>query len=134
MIVWVGAAAVLGILAFLWHDLIAISVHEELAQAEGVQVQRVELGFILLIALLTAISMKIVGLLLITALLVIPAAAARRLSSTPERMALISALMAGLSVIGGLVLSASANTISGPSVVLTASLLFVLTLALPQIN
>jgi zinc transport system permease protein len=134
MIVWVGAAAVLGVLAFLWRDLIAISVHEELAQAEGVQVQRVELGFILLIALMTAISMKIVGLLLITALLVIPAAAARRLSSTPERMALISAMMAGLSVIGGLLLSAFANTISGPSVVLAAGLLFVLTLALPQTN
>ena len=68
-------------LAFLWRDLIAMSVHEELAQAEGVKVERVELGFILLIALMTAISMKIVGLLLITALLVIPAAAARRLAT-----------------------------------------------------
>ena len=134
MIVWAGAAAVLAVLAFLWRDLIAISVHEELARAEGVEVQRVELGFILLIALMTAISMKIVGLLLITALLVIPAAAARRLSSTPERMAMIAAMMAGLSVIGGLMLSAFANTISGPSVVLAAGLLFVLTLALPQTN
>ena len=78
--------------------------------------------------------MKIVGLLLITALLVIPAAAARRLSSTPERMAVISAMIAGLSVIGGLALSATANTISGPSVVLAAGVLFVLTLALPQTN
>jgi zinc transport system permease protein len=133
-IVWVGAAVVLGVLAFLWRDLIAISVHEELAKAEGVNVQRVELGFILLIALLTAISMKIVGLLLITALLVIPAAAARRLSATPERMALISAALAGLAVIGGLMLSAFANTISGPSVVLAAGLLFILTLAIPQTN
>ncbi len=133
-IVWAGAVAVLGVLGFLWRDLIAISVHEELARAEGVAVQRVELGFILLIALMTAISMKIVGLLLITALLVIPAAAARRLSSTPERMAVISAVMAGVSVIAGLLLSAFANTISGPSVVLAAGLLFVLTLALPQTN
>ena len=133
-IVWLGAAAVLAVLAFLWRDLIAISVHEELAMAEGVKVWRVELGFILLIALLTAISMKIVGLLLITALLVIPAAAARRLSATPERMALISAALAGLAVIGGLMLSAFANTISGPSVVLAAGLLFVLTLAIPRTN
>ena len=133
-IVWGGAAAVLAVLAYLWRDLIAISVHEELARAEGVQVPSVELGFFLLIALMTALSRKIVGLLLITALLVIPAAAARRLSSTPERMAVISAMIAGLSVIGGLALSATTNTISGPSVVLAAGVLFVLTLALPQTN
>ncbi len=134
IVVWIGAAAVIAILAFLWRDLIAISVHEDLARAEGVKVARVELGFILLIALMTAISMKIVGLMLITAMLVIPAAAARRLSSTPERMAVISAALAGVSVIGGLLLSAFADTISGPSVVVAAGLLFVLTLALPQTN
>ena len=134
MIVWTGGVAVLTVLAFLWRDLIAISVHEELAQAEGIDVQRVELGFILLIALMTAISMKIVGLLLITALLVIPAAAARRLSATPERMAVIAAVMAGLSVVSGLALSAVANAISGPAIVLSAGLLFVLTLAIPQSN
>lgn len=134
IVVWLGAAAVIAILAYLWRDLIAISVHEDLARAEGVKVARVELGFILLIALMTAISMKIVGLMLITAMLVIPAAAARRLSSTPERMAVISAALAGVSVIGGLLLSAFADTISGPSVVVAAALLFVLTLAMPQTN
>ena len=132
LIVWGGGAVVLLVLTYLWRDLIAISVHEELAQAEGINVQRVELGFILLIALMTAISMKIVGLLLITALLVIPAAAARRLSATPERMAVIAAVMAGLAVVSGLALSAFANAISGPAIVLSAGLLFVLTLAIPQ--
>jgi zinc transport system permease protein len=134
MIVWGGGALVLAVLAYLWRDLIAISVHEDLAHAEGVNVQRVELGFILLIALMTAISMKIVGLLLITALLVIPAAAARRLSATPERMAVISAAMAGLAVVTGLLASAFANATSGPAIVLSAGLLFVLTLAVPQTN
>lgn len=133
-VVWIGAAAVIAVLAYLWRDLIAISVHEDLARAEGVKVARVELGFILLIALMTAISMKIVGLMLITAMLVIPAAAARRLSSTPEAMAVISAGLAAVSVIAGLLLSAFADTISGPSVVAAAGLLFVLTLALPQTN
>jgi zinc transport system permease protein len=133
-IVWAGGAAVLFVLGLLWRDLIAISVHEELAQAEGVNVRRVELGFVLLIALMTAISMKIVGLLLITALLVIPAAAARRLSSTPESMALIAAGLAVLSVAAGLLLSAFANAITGPAIVLSAGLLFVLTLLRPQAN
>lgn len=131
-IVWAGGAAVLFVLGFLWRDLIAMSVHEDLAQAEGINVKRVELGFVLLIALMTAISMKLVGLLLITALLVIPAAAARRLSSTPEQMALIAAGLACLSVIAGLLLSAFANAISGPAIVLSAGLLFVLTLLRPQ--
>ncbi|MCB1433008.1 MAG: metal ABC transporter permease, partial [Alphaproteobacteria bacterium] len=90
------------------------------------------LGFILLIALMTAISMKIIGLLLITALLVIPAAAARRLSGTPERMAVISAGVAVLAVVMGLAASAFANVISGPAIVLSAGLLFVLTLVVPQ--
>lgn len=133
-IVWGGAGAVLAVLAYLWRDLIAMSVHEELAQAEGINVRRVELGFILLIALMTAISMKIVGLLLITALLVIPAAAARRLASTPERMAVVAALMAGLAVVTGLMASALVNTTSGPAIVLAAGLIFVLTLAVPQTN
>jgi zinc transport system permease protein len=130
--VWVGSAAVVTGLAWLWRDLIAISVHEELARAEGVAVGRVELGFILLIAVMTAISMKIVGLLLITALMVIPAAAARRLSSSPEAMALWSILIAGVAVVAGLAASAFANVIAGPAVVLAAAALFVLTLAVPQ--
>ena len=84
------------------------------------------------VALMTAISMKIVGLLLITALLVIPAAAARRLTNSPEAMALVSAAIACVAVVMGLALSAFANAITGPAIVLSAGLLFVLTLLRPQ--
>jgi zinc transport system permease protein len=110
--------------------MIAISVHEDLARAEGINVQRVELLFTLLIAFVVAISMKIVGLLLITALTVIPAAAARRLSATPEGMALVSIVLAALAVLAGLLMSAAWGTVAGPSIVLSAGLLFVLTLPL----
>jgi zinc transport system permease protein len=130
--VWIGAVAVVLTLALMWRNLIAISVHEELAQAEGVPVFHVELGFMLLIAMMTAIAMKIVGLLLITALLVIPAAAARRLSSTPESMAAVAAVLAAVAVIGGLLASAQFGGGSGPSIVLAASALFALTLLRPQ--
>jgi zinc transport system permease protein len=133
-IVWLGGAAVLFALGLMWRDLIAISVHEDLAQAEGVKVKQLELGFVLLIAVMTAISMKIVGLLLITALLVIPAAAARRLASTPEQMALAAAGLASLSVVFGLAASAFFNAITGPAIVLSAGLLFVLTLLRRQAN
>jgi zinc transport system permease protein len=132
--VWVGAALVLAVIIYLWRDLIAISVHEDLARAEGVNVPWVELAFMLTMAAMTALAMKIVGLLLITALTVIPAAAARRVSSSPEAMALWSCLFAGVAVASGLVMSAIWGTIAGPSVVLCASLIFVLTLATPQRN
>jgi zinc transport system permease protein len=131
-VIWGGAAAVLGVLAWMWRDLIAISVHEELARAEGVKVARVEFTFVILIALITAVAMKIVGLLLITAMLVIPAAAARRFSRTPERMAVFATLLAAGSVILGLLLSAILGVTSGPAIVLAAGILFVLTLAAPQ--
>jgi zinc transport system permease protein len=131
-VIWIGAAVSLSLLAWLWRDLIALAVHEELAKAEGVKVERVELGFVLLIAAMTAIAMKIVGLLLITALLVIPAAAARRIASTPERMALAAAALAAAAVLLGLLFSALAGATSGPAIVLAAGLLFVLTLAVPQ--
>ena len=128
-VIWAGAIAVLALLGILWRDLIAISVYEELARAEGVNAGRVELGFILLIAVMTAVAMKIVGLLLITALLVVPAAAARRLSASPEAMAAVAAALAAVAVVTGLMMAAFADLISGPAIVLAAGLLFVLTLA-----
>lgn len=130
IIVWAVAALAMLLLAFLWRNMIAISVHEDLAKAEGINVARTELLFMLLIAFVTAISMKIVGLLLITALTVIPAAAARRLSTTPEGMAVVSVILAGLAVVAGLMMSAAWGTVAGPSIVLSAGLLFVLTLPL----
>jgi zinc transport system permease protein len=123
---------VLAVIIYLWRDLIAISVHEDLARAEGVNVPWVELAFMLTMAAMTAFAMKIVGLLLITALTVIPAAAARRVSSSPEAMAIWSSLFAAIAVIAGLIMSALWGTIAGPSVVLSASLIFVLTLATRQ--
>ena len=70
-----------------------MTVHEELAQVEGLPVDRTRLIFMLLIALVIAVSMKIVGVLLITSMMIIPAAAARRFSRTPEQMALVAAII-----------------------------------------
>jgi zinc transport system permease protein len=126
--IWGVAALAMILLASLWRNMIAISVHEDLARAEGINVQRAELLFTLLIAFVTAISMKIVGLLLITALTVIPAAAARRLVTTPEGMALASIVLAAIAVVAGLMMSAAWGTVAGPSIVLSAGLLFILTL------
>src|SRR5690606_8757734 len=88
-LVWVygGAVAILAVLVALWRDLLSVTVHADIAYAEGVPVGRTRLAFTLLIAVVVAIAMKIVGILLITSLLILPAAAARRLARTPEQMA-----------------------------------------------
>ena len=132
ILVWAGGAVVLAVLAFLWRDLLALTVHEELARAEGVDARYVEIAFVLLIAFVIAAAMKIVGILLITALLIVPAAAARRLVRTPEAMALMASAIGALAVVAGLVLSGLIDSPSGPSIVVMAGLAFILTLAVPR--
>jgi zinc transport system permease protein len=123
--VWAGGLIVLGLLIKIWCPLLSLTVHQELAQVEGVAVNRVQLIFMLMIALVIAISMKIVGVLLITSMLIIPAAAARRFSQTPEQMALIAALTGVASVGLGLTASWFWDSPAGPSIVVAATLLFV---------
>lgn len=119
-----GGAVVLIALAISWRPLLALAVHPELARAEGVQVRTARLVFMILIALTVAIAMKIVGVVLVTALLVIPAAAARRVAPTPEIMALLASLFGVLAVAGGLGGSLAWDTPSGPSIVVAALVVF----------
>jgi zinc transport system permease protein len=121
-----GGAVVLALLAAIWRPLLAASVHEDLARAEGVPVGAVGVAFMLLVAVVIALAMKIVGILLITSLLIIPAATARRFARTPEAMAVIAALLGMLAVAAGLGLSLHLDTPSGPSIVAAAALLFAL--------
>lgn len=116
----------------LWTPLINITVQAELAQVEGTRVTRVRTALMLITALVIAIAMKIVGVLLITALLIIPAATARRVSTTPEQMAVAATLIALVCVAMGLVFSAITDAPTGPSVVVCAALLFTGSLAMPQ--
>jgi len=123
----VGIIAI-GLLTKLWRPLLAITVHEELAKVEGVPVTAVRTALMLIVALVIAIAMKVVGALLITALLVIPAATARRFSHTPEQMAVFASLIGCLAVCLGLTAAWFADTPAGPSIVLSASILFLLSL------
>jgi zinc transport system permease protein len=115
---------VLATLAALWRPMLALTIHEELARVEGVAVDRVRFAFVLLLAIVIAAAMKIVGALLITALMIIPAAAARNFARTPEQMATLAAGIGVIAVIGGLMASLTWDTPSGPSVVVAAVLLF----------
>ena len=130
--VWGGGAAVLLLLAIIWQRLLAITVHEELAQVEGVPVMQIRLVFMLMIAMVIAVSMKIVGVLLITSMMIIPAATARRFSKTPEQMALFAALVGVVAVILGLAASWFGDTPAGPSIVVSAALLFLVVQLAPS--
>lgn len=122
--VWGGGLVVLLVLLAIWRPLLSLTVHQELAEVEGIPVSVLRLLFMLMIALVIALSMKIVGVLLITSMMIIPAAAARRFSRTPEQMALLAALIGALAVALGLAGSWQWDTPAGPSVVTAAALLF----------
>ncbi len=121
-------AVVLGILIWFWRPLIAATVNVELAQAENMEPQRTRFILMVLLALLIAIAMKIVGILLITALLIIPAATARRFAATPEIMAVLASILGVVAVIGGLYGSLYYDTPSGPSIVVAALVIFLISL------
>ncbi|KAB2931276.1 MAG: hypothetical protein F9K25_08180 [Candidatus Contendobacter sp.] len=129
--IWGGGLLALGALAGLWRPLLAMTVHEDLARVEGVAVFPTRLAFMLLIALVVAVAMKVVGILLVTSLLIIPAAAARRFARSPEGMAALASLIGGAAVGLGLWASLRWDTPAGPSVVVAATALFVLGLATP---
>ncbi|WP_306262672.1 metal ABC transporter permease [Pararhizobium sp. IMCC21322] len=128
-LIYGGGLAVLLVLAAVWRRLFAATVSPELAEAEGMRPDIANIVFMLLMAMVIAIAMKIVGVLLITALLIVPAATARRFAAGPEQMAVLSALIGAVAVIGGLSGSLRWDTPSGPSIVVAASLLFILSLS-----
>ncbi len=128
VMVYAGGVLVLAALALLWRPLLAGTVSAEIAEAEGLRPERSRFAFMLLMALVIAIAMKLVGILLITSLLIIPAATARRFAATPERMAVLASLFGAAAVTGGLFGSLRFDTPSGPSVVVAALLLFLASL------
>lgn len=124
-VVWVGGA--LAVLWRLWRPLLAATVDTDLAAVAGMRPERTRQLFGFFVSAVIAVSIKIVGILLIVALLVIPAATVRRFSTSPERMALLATFAGVLSVIAGLYSSAAFDTPSGPSIVVASLILFAVT-------
>ncbi|HYD64235.1 zinc ABC transporter permease subunit ZnuB [Azospirillum sp.] len=122
--IYAGGAVALAGMALLWRRLLAVTVSEDLAQVEGMPVVALRLAFMLLIALVIAVAMKVVGILLITSLLIIPAAAARRFARTPEEMAALAAVIGMGAVVAGMLASLNWDLPGGPSVVVAAAALF----------
>ena len=128
LIIWFGGLIILGILFYIWKSIFAATVNYDLAAAEGMKPDLSNFIFTLLLAGIIAISIKMIGALLITGLLLIPAATARSLSSNPRQMVIISILVGIISVILGLFSSLELNTASGPSIIVAALVLFILSL------
>ena len=126
--VYIISTITLLMLVKIWDPLLAITIDEDLGRTEGVKFKLVRMMFMLLIALVIAVAMKVVGVLLITSLLIIPAATARSYSKTPEQMAFFASLIGSFSVILGLLASWFIDTPAGPSIVLSAGLLFLISL------
>ena len=124
MFIWLGGALILLVLKLIWKPLFASTVNYELAEAEGMKPDKINAIFTILMAAIIAISIKIVGLLLITGMLIIPAAMARNISNNPQQMVFSSVVGGLLSVMIGLFSSLEFNTPSGPSIITAALILF----------
>lgn len=125
-LIWFVAALVAGLLVWRWRRLLLATLSEDLAAASGINPAREQLILTLALALVVAVSIKVVGALLIGALLIIPASAARAAAHTPAAMALVAAGIAIASVLGGLWGAFVFDTPAGPSMVVTATGFFIL--------
>jgi zinc transport system permease protein len=129
-VIWAGGLAIVALVAWRWTALITSTLSPDLAAAEGTDPEREKLVLTLALAMLVAVALKVVGALLITALLIIPAAAARTVSRTPEAMAVLAAAIGAAASVGGLWMSWHFDTPTGPSIVVLAIGAFAALLAL----
>jgi zinc transport system permease protein len=130
-LIYGGGVAILAIIIWMWRPLLASTVNTDIAEAEGLRPEAMRILLMLLLASVIAVAMKLVGVLLITSLLIIPAATARRMAATPEQMAVIASGVGALAVAGGLFGSLNYDTPSGPSIVVAALGLFLVSIMLP---
>ncbi|MBU3030196.1 metal ABC transporter permease [Paracoccus marinaquae] len=123
-LIWGGGGLILALLVWRWQSLVTATVNEELAMAAGIDPKVERLVLSLALAVTVALAIRVVGSLLISAMLIVPAAAARGLASTPERMAAAAALIAAASVAAGLWASLQLDSPAGPSIVAAAAVFF----------
>lgn len=124
VVIWGGAALVVALIVWRWSQLLTATLNEELAYASGFDPRREQLILTLSLAVTVAVAIKVVGVLLIAAMLIIPAAAARNLARSPESMALIAAGIGAFSAITGLRAAYVFDTPAGPSIVCVAAIVF----------
>lgn len=133
-VIWGGALLVLLLIGWRWSALLTATLSPDLAYASGIDPKREQLALILCLAVVVAVAIKVVGVLLIAAMLIVPAAAARPFSRTPEAMAAIAAIIAGVATLGGLQAAYLFNTPTSPTIVSLAATLFALSTLISNLH
>ena len=132
VVIWIGAVIVLSLLKLRWQALLSEILSDDLAYAAGLNPARDRLILSLLIAAVVAISIKVVGALLITAMLIIPAATARLIARGPETMAVMATIFGVVAAVFGLYAARYFDTPAGPSIICGAAALFCITSAISK--
>ena len=110
-----------------------MTLHEDLALAEGTNPFLMQVLLMMLMTLVVALSLKIVGILLITSMLIIPAATARQFAKSPEMMAGLAVIFGIIAVLIGIYGSFAYDTPTGPSIVAALAIIFMILLPLSQL-
>ena len=126
LMIWIGVGIIFSLVIWRWSPLLLVTMSEDLASANGYNPKKENLIITISLAIMVAVGIKVVGVLLIIALLIIPAAAARFIALTPESMGFISAIIGVLSSILGIYSAYFFDTPTGPSIVCVASLFFLI--------
>lgn len=124
VVIWAGAAGVLGLMLWRWQALLTATLNPDLAYASGIDPRREQMVLTIGLAVVVAVAIKVVGALLIVALLIIPAAGARAVARSPEAMVWGAAGIGAVAALGGLWMSYLQDTPAGPSIVCVAAVLF----------
>ena len=121
---YIGVLIAITLILSNWSSLLLVTLDEDLAKSEGINPLYINILLTTIMTIVVALSLQIIGLLLITAMLIIPAATARRLVNSPEAMVIVSTVIGIFSVIFGIYLSVEMDLPSGPSIVVVGSILF----------
>lgn len=130
LVIWIGSSAIILFVSMRWTALLLSTLNPEIARASGLNPYREQFYINIVLAALVAVAIKVVGALLVTAMLIIPAAGARPISKSPEGMAAAAVLIASGSVLIGLWMSNLVNSPAGPTIVVAAAALFSLSMLL----
>ncbi len=128
ILIWAGAGIILSLIIWRWSPLLLVTLNEDLAAANGFNPKKESFILTVALAIVVAVGIKVVGVLLIIAMLIIPAASARTISSTPEAMGIVASLIGVSSAILGLNAAYIFDTPTGPSIVCVASTFFLISI------
>ncbi|WP_371170764.1 metal ABC transporter permease [Aliiroseovarius sp. 2305UL8-7] len=126
LVIWTGALLIAGLLIWRWSKLLLSTLSPDLAAASGINPRIEGLVLTLSLAVVVAVSLKVVGALLISAMLIIPAAAARHIASSPVIMAVSAVFIGWIASLSGLWASLVWDTPAGPSIIVAAACVYLL--------